>query len=112
MSRLMIVGSLFTAIGAATAAYADSGPRSSAQSPGYFTEAGAPLVTPSAQGEPFAATAQKQRDSRYYPEAGAALVAPDEGNAGAEATARKQAESGYFPYAGAPLVGRTTTGAP
>jgi hypothetical protein len=111
MSRLMIVGSLITTIGIATAAYADGTPRGGAQSPGYFTETGAPLVAPSAPGEPFGTTAQKQRDSGYYPDAGAPLVAPDVGNAGAESTVRKQVESGYFPYAGAPLVPLTTTGA-
>lgn len=42
MSRLIFAGSMFVAIGVATAAYGDSTPRGGAQSPGYFTDAGAP----------------------------------------------------------------------
>lgn len=80
------------------------------QSPGYFTDAGAPLVAPYNQNSFSDSTAQKQKDSGYFPDAGAPLVAPDEGNAGADATAAKQSRSGYFPSPDAPLVSPSTNG--
>ncbi len=93
-------------MGVAAAAYADG----NANSPGYFTDAGAPLVAPVNQNDTSNTTAQKQEQSGYFPDAGAPLVAPDEGNAGADSTARKQTESGYFPSAGAPLVSPMNNG--
>ncbi len=110
MTRFALAGSLFIAIGIAAAACSDSMPRSADQSPGYFTDAGAPLVAPVNQYDTSNTTAQKQEQSGYFPSAGAPLVAPDEGNAGADSTARKQTELGYFPSAGAPLVSPMNNG--
>jgi hypothetical protein len=104
MSRIALAGSLFVAIGVAAAACNDNMPRSNAQSPGYFTDAAAPLVAPYDQSERSDATAQKQVKSGYYAYPEAPLVAPDEGDAGADTTAGKQSQSGYFPAAGASLV--------
>ena len=104
MRRIALAGGLFIAIGVTAAACSDNMPRSNAQSPGYFTDAAAPLVAPYDQSERSDATAQKQVKSGYYAYPEAPLVAPDEGNAGADTTAGRQSESGYFPAAGAPLV--------
>jgi hypothetical protein len=104
MSRIALAGGLFIAIGVTAAACSDNMPRSSAQSPGYFTDAAAPLVAPYDQNDRSDTTAQKQEKVGYFPYPEAPLVAPDEGNAGADTTAGKQSESGYFPAAGAPLV--------
>jgi hypothetical protein len=93
-------------VGIAAAAYADG----NAQSPGYFTAAGAPLVAPVNQNDTSNTTIQKQKESGYFPSADAPLVAPDGGNAGADATASEQSKSGYFPSADAPLVSPTTNG--
>jgi hypothetical protein len=93
-------------IGVASAAYADG----NAQSPGYFSDAGAPLVAPVNQYETSDTTALKQQQSGYFPSADAPLVAPNENNADADSTARKQTESGYFPSADAPLVSPTNNG--
>lgn len=110
MTHFALAGTLFIAIGIAAAACSDSMPRSADQSPGYFTNAGAPLVPPLDQNDRSDTTAQKQRTSGYYPYPDAPLVAPDEGNAGAQSTAKKQSDSGYFPSAGAPLVSPTNNG--
>ena len=109
MNRLALAAGLFAALGVTAAAYADGTSHGSAQAPGYFTDAGAPLVPPY-QNLRSDTTAQKQKDSGYFPYAGAPAVAPDTGNAGADSTLRKQAESGYFPTAGAPSVSPTTSG--
>jgi hypothetical protein len=106
MNRLIFCcGVLIASI--AVAAYADN---ARIQSPGYFTDAGAPLVTPYNQNSSSDSTAQKQKDSGYFPDAGAPLVAPDEANAGADDTASKQSRSGYFPSPDAPLVAPSTNG--
>ncbi|HUH86296.1 MAG TPA: hypothetical protein VLX85_16935 [Stellaceae bacterium] len=102
MIRIILTCSTLV-IGLASVAYADG----NAQSPGYFTQAGAPLVAPVNQNDTSDATIQKQRESGYFPSADAPLAAPDNGNAGAAATASDQAESGYFPSADAPLVSPT-----
>jgi hypothetical protein len=104
MNRTALAGSLLIAIGVTAAACSDNMPRSNAQSPGYFTDAAAPLVAPYDQSERSGTTAQKQVKSGYYAYPEAPLVASDDGNAGAGTTAGKQSESGYFPAAGAPLV--------
>ena len=104
MSRIALAGSLFIAIGVTAAACSDNMPRSNAQSPGYFTDAAAPLVAPYDLSERSDTTAQKQVKSGYYAYPEAPLVAPDEGDAGADTTAGKQSQSGYFPAAGASLV--------
>jgi len=106
MTRLILTCGTFI-IGVAAAAYADG----NANSPGYFTEAGAPLFAPVNQNDSSSTTAQKQQESGYFPSADAPLVAPDSGNAGAAATAGDQSKSGYFPSADAPLVSPNTTGA-
>ena len=110
MNRLIVTSSVFIIIGITAAACAVTTPMSSAGSSGYFTDVGAPLITPSAQGQASDTTAEKQRASGYYPDAGAPLVVPTEGNSGSDATARKQSTSGYFPEAGAPLVSHAATG--
>jgi len=105
MTRLIVACGVLV-LGVAAAAQADN----VVQSAGYFPEAGAPLVTPSAKGEPSDTTAQKQQNGGYYPEADAPIVPPTHDTIGADSTARKQAESGYFPEAGAPLVSPDRTG--
>jgi len=105
MTRLILTCGTFI-IGVAAAAYADG----NANAPGYFTDAGAPLVAPVNQNDTSSTTAEKQQQSGYFPSADAPLVAPDSGNAGAAATASDQSRSGYFPAADAPLVSPTTNG--
>ena len=75
---------------------------------GYFTTAGAPLMSPSHYETGAAqATGPRQRASGYFAAAGAALVEPSVRSQDAGATIEKQWEAGYFPEAGAPLVSAT-----
>ena len=79
-----------------------------ASADGYFTTAGAPLVSPTVNAGNAQATLELQRASDYFPTAGAPLVEPTEVRIDPASTVQKQQASGYFPTAGAPLVSATT----
>lgn len=79
-------------------------------SPGYFDEAGAPLVGPTEYDTGSGAdTLARQKASGYFDEADAPLVAPNTQDGDASQTPGKQRASGYFPEADAPLVSPTTS---